>query len=91
MKSATRQQQPQKPFENLAEALAGFTAPADLRCALVDDVHLQGRRFSRLTPKELLQACGVEIGNLGEFCISQELMGKFAEATETINLLMGFE
>jgi hypothetical protein len=71
MKSAIRQQQSQKPFRNLMEAFAEFTAPADFRCALVDDVHFQRRRFSRLTPKELLEACGVEIGNLGDFCISQ--------------------
>ena len=71
MKSKVPHQKPLKPFEKIAEAISEFSSPADFRCALVDDVHFQRRRFSRLSPQELLEACGVEIGNIDEFCLSQ--------------------
>jgi hypothetical protein len=71
MKSKDRQQKLPEPFEDLAEAISEFPSPAAFRSALVDDVHFNRGRFSRLSPKELLGACGVEIGDMDDFCISQ--------------------
>ena len=71
MKSKGRQQKLPKPFENLVEAISEFPSLAAFRAALVDDVHFNRGRFSHLSPKELLGACGVEIGSMDDFCISQ--------------------
>jgi hypothetical protein len=71
MKSKARQQMLPTPFENLVEAISEFPSPAAFRSALVDDVHFDRGRFSRLSPKELLVACGVQIGSMDVFCLSQ--------------------
>lgn len=59
------------PFETLAEAMAEFPSASAFRSALVDDVHFGYGRFSRLSPRELLDACGVKLGEMDEFCLSQ--------------------
>lgn len=71
MKSKARQKTLPPPFENLVEAISEFPSPDAFRSALVDDVHFDRGRFSRLSPKELLGACAVQIGNMDDFCISQ--------------------
>ena len=59
------------PFQTIKEANDFFPTAAEFRLALVDDVHFGEKRFSNLDSKELLQACGVESGVNGDFCISQ--------------------
>ncbi len=58
-------------FETIKEAKDFFPTAAEFRLALVDDVHFGENRFSKLDSKELLQACGIEPGEIGDFCISQ--------------------
>lgn len=60
-----------KAFANINEAKAAFPTPETFRIALVDDVHFDTERFSDLEPMELLRACGVDVGNKDQFCISQ--------------------
>ena len=60
-----------KPFQTLSDATSAFPKPSDFRCALVDDVHFNTGRFAKLSPRELLDGCGVEVGSMDEFCISQ--------------------
>lgn len=58
-------------FRTIEEAQATHPSPAALRIALVDDVHSGAGRFDDLEPMELLKACGVDVGNVDEFCLSQ--------------------
>lgn len=58
-------------FETIEEAQAAFPSPEAFRLALVDDVHSGAGRFDDLKPMELLKACGVDVGNIDEFCLSQ--------------------
>jgi hypothetical protein len=59
------------PFKTIDEAKVAFPSPAAFRFALVDDVHSGDGRFDDLKPMELLKACGVDVGNIDEFCLSQ--------------------
>jgi len=58
-------------FSNIAEALTAFPLPPQFRLALVDDVHFGEGRFEKLSAKDLMEACGIEIGSFDQFCISQ--------------------
>ena len=58
-------------FRDIEQAQATHPSPAALRIALVDDVHSGAGRFDDLEPMELLKACGVDVGNIDEFCLSQ--------------------
>lgn len=58
-------------FKTIEEAQAAFPSPEAFRYALVDDVHSGAGRFDELKPMELLEACGVDVGNIDEFCLSQ--------------------
>lgn len=60
-----------QPFKTLADAISEFPTSGDFRSALVDDVHFDRGRFAKLSPRELLDGCGVEVGSMDEFCISQ--------------------
>jgi hypothetical protein len=62
---------PQPAFANLAEARQAFPDPAAFRAALVDDAHSSGGRFDKIEAIDLLKACGVEAGEMNEFCIKQ--------------------
>jgi hypothetical protein len=42
-----------------------------LRFALVADYHANEGRFSKISTLELMQACGIDVGNIDEFCLSQ--------------------
>lgn len=58
-------------FQTIEEAQAAFPSPEEFRFALVDDVHSGTGRFDDLEPMELLKACGVDVGNIDKFCLSQ--------------------
>ena len=58
-------------FKTIEDARAAFPSPASFRIALVDDVHFGEGRFDDLEPMELLKACGVDVGNIDQFCLSQ--------------------
>ncbi len=58
-------------FKTIEEAKAAHPKPEGFRIALVDDVHFGTGRFDDLEPMELLKACGVDVGNIDKFCLSQ--------------------
>ncbi len=58
-------------FETIEEAQTAFPSPAAFRLALVDDVHFGNGRFADLKPMDLLKSCGVDVGNIDDFCLSQ--------------------
>jgi len=58
-------------YKSIEEAQAAFPSPAEFRVALVEDVHLDRGMFKALKPMDLLQACGVDVGNIDEFSLSQ--------------------
>ncbi len=60
-----------KSFDTIDEAIIEFSTPEEFRVALVDDVHFKGGRFDRIGPRDLLEACGVEIGSNDAFCLSE--------------------
>ncbi len=60
-----------KPFADIAEATAAFATAEGFRHALVADFHAGGGRFDLLPTRELMEACGIEVGNIDEFCLSQ--------------------
>jgi hypothetical protein len=60
-----------KAFETIDQAKAEFPSPEKFRVALVDDVHFRGHRFDALAPRDLLEACGVSVGSMDAFCLSQ--------------------
>lgn len=65
-------------FSRIEEAQAAFPSPKAFRLALVDDVHSGAGRFDDLKPMELLKACGVDVGNIDEFCLSQVCTDRIA-------------
>lgn len=71
MKQKVRNQAALKAFDNLADAISELPKTSDFRSALVDDVHFNRGRFVKLFPRDLLVGCGVEVGSMDEFCISQ--------------------
>ncbi len=71
MKKKFRHQAGLKPFQSLPDAISEFPTPSEFRSALVDDIHFSEGRFSKLSPRELLEGCGVAVGSMDEFCISQ--------------------
>jgi hypothetical protein len=71
MQKKVRNQAGLRAFQNLAEAVSEFPKANDFRSALVDDVHFHEGRFAMLSPRELLDGCGVEVGSMDGFCISQ--------------------
>ena len=60
-----------KAFDTIDEAQAAFPTPEQFRIALVDEVHFGGRRFVGLKARDLMDACGIRIGDVDEFCLSQ--------------------
>ncbi len=60
-----------KLFATLAEAKAVFVTAEAFRHAVVADFHAGEGRFDRLPTRELMEACGIEVGNIDEFCLSQ--------------------
>jgi hypothetical protein len=59
------------PFATISEAKAEFVDAEAFRLALVADYHADEGRFSKLATLELMEACGIDVGNVDEFCISQ--------------------
>lgn len=59
------------PFRDLSEACAAYPTPQEFRYAVVADYHAGTGRFRRLPTHELMEACGIEVGNIDEFCLSQ--------------------
>lgn len=59
------------PFKTIEEAKVAYPTPKELRFALVDDIHSGEGRFKNIPPLELLESCGVDVGNIDEFCLSQ--------------------
>jgi len=59
------------PFVSLLEAKAAFATAEAFRHALVADYHDGEGRFDRLSSRELMEACGIDVGNIDEFCLSQ--------------------
>ena len=59
------------PFATISEAKAAFVSVEALRFALVADCHADEGRFSKLATLDLMEACGIDVGNVDEFCISQ--------------------
>ena len=62
---------PTAPFQTIAEAKAAHPTCAEFRFALVDDLHFGHNRFKQIPAMDLLEACGVDVGNIDEFCLSQ--------------------
>jgi hypothetical protein len=71
MTALSSNQTPVHAFSSIEEAQAAFPSPAEFRVALAEDVHSDAGRFNTLKPMDLLQACGVDVGNIDEFCLSQ--------------------
>ena len=65
-------------YKSIEEAQAAFPSPAEFRVALVEDVHLDLGMFEAIRPMDLLQACGVDVGNIDEFCLSQVCTDRMA-------------
>ncbi len=59
------------PFANITQAKAVFATAEVFRHALVADFHAGDGRFDRLPTRDLMEACGIEVGNIDEFCLSQ--------------------
>jgi len=62
---------PPTPFKTIAEAKTAYPTAAEFRIALVDYVHFAQNRLKDIPPLQLLEACGVDVGNIDEFCLSQ--------------------
>lgn len=58
-------------FKSIEEAQTAFPDQQQFRLALVDDVHDKTELFSLIPSRDLLEACGVEAGDMDDFCISQ--------------------
>lgn len=69
---------PSHPFLTIADAKAAYPTAAEFRVALVDDVHFKQNRLKNIPPLQLLEACGVDVGNIDEFCLSQVLTDRRA-------------
>jgi len=59
------------PFRTISEAKEAFVGQEAFRFALVADYHADEGRFSKLSALELMEACGIDVGKIDEFCLSQ--------------------
>jgi len=68
-------------FGSIEEAQVEFPTPELFRVALVDDVHFGRGRFDALHSLDLLEACGVAVGDMDNFCISQVPSNRYKART----------